>query len=84
MICFYWNILPTSQYLFLYIKFYFTDLGCGKRSIDETNLPYLINGDVAEPGAWPWHIQLLKDGFIQCGGSIINNNWILTAAHCIE
>ena len=71
-------------YTFSQIIFRFFELGCGTRGIDETHLPYIINGDVAESGAWPWHAQVIIDEYRGCGGSIVNNNWILTAAHCVE
>lgn len=34
-------------------------------------------------GAWPWQvdIQTLKDGHV-CGGTIITQEWVLSAAHC--
>ena len=45
--------------------------------------PYIVNGDVAARGAWPWQVQLYVSGSFGCGGSIINQWWILTAAHCV-
>ncbi|XP_046801964.1 collagenase-like [Lucilia cuprina] len=45
----------------------------------------IINGFRAIPGEYPWHV-LLKEtpqGSLLCGGSVINNIWVLTAAHCI-
>ncbi|XP_012881416.1 PREDICTED: coagulation factor IX [Dipodomys ordii] len=44
----------------------------------------VVGGADAKPGQFPW--QVLLNGKIPafCGGSIINEKWVVTAAHCIE
>ncbi|XP_067134280.1 chymotrypsinogen B-like [Centruroides vittatus] len=48
----------------------------------------IVGGREALPNSWPWQVSLVKpdmDPFgHQCGGSLINNQWILTAAHCFK
>ena len=46
----------------------------------------IIGGQVASPGQFPWQVAIYKnttDGRFFCGGAIINEQWILTAAQCV-
>ncbi|XP_066575393.1 chymotrypsin-like protease CTRL-1 [Amia ocellicauda] len=60
-------------------------LGCGVPSIKPVISGYnkIVNGENAVPGSWPWQVSLQDStGFHFCGGSLINQYWVVTAAHC--
>ncbi|KAK3090068.1 hypothetical protein FSP39_008932 [Pinctada imbricata] len=44
----------------------------------------IVGGHEARPGSLPWMVMLKELGEQVCGGSIISDTVILTAAHCFE
>uniref|UniRef100_UPI00358F76F6 serine protease 27-like n=1 Tax=Myxine glutinosa TaxID=7769 RepID=UPI00358F76F6 len=44
----------------------------------------VVGGSEARPGRWPWLLSLHWAGSHRCGGSLLTENWILTAAHCFK
>ncbi|XP_017491178.1 PREDICTED: venom protease-like, partial [Rhagoletis zephyria] len=59
---------------------------CGKRPLKTANL--IVGGEEAIPHSWPWATALYRvnsgRNYFQCGGTILNNRIILTAAHCVK
>uniref|UniRef100_A0A182SDX2 Peptidase S1 domain-containing protein n=1 Tax=Anopheles maculatus TaxID=74869 RepID=A0A182SDX2_9DIPT len=57
---------------------------CGKRKV--VNF-LIVNGTEAKDGHWPWHVALFHNNarsFVYaCGGTILDQNIVLTAAHCL-
>uniref|UniRef100_A0A8C8RY81 Peptidase S1 domain-containing protein n=1 Tax=Pelusios castaneus TaxID=367368 RepID=A0A8C8RY81_9SAUR len=39
-------------------------------------------GSVAPRGAWPWLVSVQLSGELMCGGALVGDAWVLTAAHC--
>ena len=54
--------------------------GCGNRPITSG----VKNGENAQPHSWPWQISLRVHGHHICGGSLIDKDWVVTAAHCVS
>merc|ERR1712133_235131 len=42
----------------------------------------IVGGEEATPHSYPWMAALFIDDSWFCGGSLISDEWILTAAHC--
>lgn len=43
----------------------------------------ITGGSVADISEFPWQVYLLS-GSLRCGGSIIGDKWVVTAAHCTK
>ena len=44
----------------------------------------IYRGRDAQVGQYPYQVSIQTSGVHVCGGSIISEKWILTAAHCLE
>lgn len=61
---------------------------CGRRPILQPTAK-IIGGQHAVYGAYPWQARIMKRNTLgefvhSCGGTIIDHQWILSAAHCFE
>nr|XP_002131650.1 chymotrypsin-like elastase family member 2A [Ciona intestinalis] len=61
-----------------------TQLMCGVAAVTPTYVRKVVRGTQATPHSWPWQISIFQDGEHNCGGSIIANRWVITAAHCLD
>lgn len=61
---------------------------CGRRYCEESNCKVrsrrLVGGKITKHGAWPWMAGILVDNKHACAGTLINKNYIVTAAHCLQ
>ena len=47
----------------------------------------IVGGEDAEDGEFPWQVQLRSSDSgrsLFCGGSVLNEEWVITAAHCCK
>jgi secreted trypsin-like serine protease len=44
--------------------------------------PRIVGGQEADPHSWQHQVAVYINGNSFCGGSIIDESWVLTAAHC--
>lgn len=51
--------------------------------------PRIMGGVAAPVGAYPWQVSIALANVPTslghfCGGAVVNENWVLTAAHCVD
>uniref|UniRef100_A0A8D2NFA4 Transmembrane serine protease 15 n=1 Tax=Zonotrichia albicollis TaxID=44394 RepID=A0A8D2NFA4_ZONAL len=73
--------------LFYFILFYFILfcflLACGKNLITQNNGTRIVGGNDAGREAWPWIVSLHFNFQPVCGASLVSDEWLVTAAHCV-
>ncbi|XP_063066952.1 polyserase-2-like [Engraulis encrasicolus] len=51
---------------------------CGRAPLNSG----VVSGSDAPAGSWPWQASIQRSNVHFCGGSIISDQWLITAAHC--
>ena len=60
---------------------------CGVKGINKTinkRRKRVVGGRDSLPGEWCWQVALINSlNQYLCGGALIGDEWVLTAAHCV-
>nr|XP_013810674.1 PREDICTED: enteropeptidase [Apteryx mantelli mantelli] len=56
---------------------------CGKRLVTQNSGTRIVGGSDAKTGAWPWIVSLLHNFRPVCGASLVSDEWLVSAAHCV-
>lgn len=62
------------------IKIYVDPIG----PVPEIPMQRVVGGEVAPRNGFPYQVALIINNAGFCGGSIISDQWVLTAAHCVD
>ncbi|GAA5511987.1 hypothetical protein Dcar01_00701 [Deinococcus carri] len=59
--------------------------GAAKTGNDTALNPQIVGGTISARGARPYQVAMTDTtGFQYCGGTLISDQWVLTAAHCVK
>uniref|UniRef100_A0A8C6VQ72 Peptidase S1 domain-containing protein n=1 Tax=Naja naja TaxID=35670 RepID=A0A8C6VQ72_NAJNA len=58
-------------------------IGCAS-ACGQPVISRIVGGQEALEGAWPWQVSIFQANKPICGGSLINSNWVISAAHCFN
>ncbi|KAE8599431.1 hypothetical protein XENTR_v10017183 [Xenopus tropicalis] len=85
------NLLPIFFIFFIFYLIYESESAiggiCGNRPLFNKG-SRIVGGQNSPPGKWPWMVSIQsptgKEFSHLCGGSVLNEIWVLTAAHCFK
>lgn len=56
----------------------------GTKNEDILGSGRVVGGKPSQPTSWPWIVAIHRNGNFHCGGVLMSENWVITAAHCID
>ncbi|KAJ8943777.1 hypothetical protein NQ314_009656 [Rhamnusium bicolor] len=72
----------TARQGYLESQYHLADVKCGRHNTAR-RLGKIVGGQNAEKGEFPWLVSITRRGGHFCGGTVINNRFIMTAGHCL-
>ncbi|NWZ69671.1 ENTK Enteropeptidase, partial [Acrocephalus arundinaceus] len=76
----------TKRWVQFYKAFFFpksNKISCGKHLVTQNNGARIVGGSDARREAWPWIVSLHFNFQPVCGASLVSDEWLVTAAHCV-
>lgn len=68
------------KYVYLFLALCAFQSFCNAQESSESSI---VGGTNVAPEVYPWMVELLSNDTHHCGGMLINEQWVLTAAHCL-
>lgn len=56
----------------------------GTKRLPDSMQNRIVGGQEATPGQFPYIVSLRWGDFHFCGGSVLSDKYVVTAAHCLE
>ncbi|NWS45645.1 ENTK Enteropeptidase, partial [Probosciger aterrimus] len=56
---------------------------CGNHLVTQSYGARIVGGSDARREAWPWIVSLHFNSRPVCGASLVSDEWLVTAAHCV-
>ncbi|NXO75054.1 ENTK Enteropeptidase, partial [Sitta europaea] len=77
------SLIFTRRWVQFYLILFFFILACGKHLATQNNGTRIVGGSDARREAWPWIVSLHFNFQPVCGASLVSDEWLVTAAHCV-
>lgn len=77
--------LPNSRKILVCCPELRSEERCGRLTLED----YILGGEETDPDEYPWTAMLAYEGIsgrrsYGCGGTLINERYVVTAAHCVD